>query len=59
MCTPLHHASRKGYTDVVMLLIDRGADVNAENGWGETPLHEASYDGHTDAMKLLEAHGAI
>ena len=29
--TPLHDAAREGYTDVVQLLIDKGADINAKD----------------------------
>ena len=29
--TPLHDVAREGHTDVVQLLIDKGADVNAMN----------------------------
>ncbi|KAK0163427.1 hypothetical protein PV327_007111 [Microctonus hyperodae] len=39
--TPLHWAACYGNKDVVECLIERGADVNAENGCGATPLHEA------------------
>ncbi len=38
-CTPLHHAARFGYVDVVRWLLDHGADVNAVAYNGFTPLH--------------------
>jgi len=55
--TPLHYAVRDGHADVVKLLIDNGADVNAANDRGVTPLHRAiACDG---AMaKLLIERGA-
>ncbi|KAI8088912.1 acyl CoA binding protein-domain-containing protein [Halteromyces radiatus] len=37
--TALHHACDRGYTDMVKLLIDLGADVNALTNDSETPLH--------------------
>jgi ankyrin repeat protein len=36
--TALHVAAWKGWHATVKLLVDRGADVNARNGHGETPL---------------------
>ncbi len=36
--TPLHIAAMFGVDDMVALLIDRGADVNARDQWGTTPL---------------------
>ena len=29
--TPLHLAAKGGHTDIVQLLIDKGADINAKN----------------------------
>jgi ankyrin repeat protein len=40
-CTPLHHAARFGYPEVVKWLLDNGADVNASAYNGFTPLHLA------------------
>ena len=38
-CAPLHHAARFGYKDVVIWLIENGANVNAVAYNGFTPLH--------------------
>jgi hypothetical protein len=38
-CTPLHHAARFGYKEVVLWLISHGADLNAAAYNGFTPLH--------------------
>ena len=59
--TPLHCATWKGHLDVVRLLLDSGADVNAhnENGhWGTTPLHAAAHANEAGIAELLLNHGA-
>jgi len=43
---------------VVRLLLDHGADVNAQNQAGWTPLDEASYYGALEVVRLLLERGA-
>ncbi|XP_048244847.1 uncharacterized protein LOC124124203 isoform X3 [Haliotis rufescens] len=50
-------ASKEGHTDIVKLLIEKGADVSAA-GCGDTPLLCACRGGHTDIVKLLIEKGA-
>jgi uncharacterized protein len=57
--TPLLSASYHGYLDIVSMLIDRGANINAPEKDGMfTPLHEATMKGHTKIVEFLLAHGA-
>ena len=58
--TPLHWAAVKGHKDVVLLLLDRGADPNStfEDRWTPvTPLHWAANLGHKDVVLLLLNRG--
>jgi ankyrin repeat protein len=55
---PIHHASRNGNTDIVRLLIEHGADVNAKNPRGQTVLYCAGGHGHLDCLLLLLQKGA-
>ena len=54
----LHEASSSGRIDVVRLLLDRGAAIDATAGDGGTPLHLASSAGHIDVVRLLLDRGA-
>jgi len=40
--TPLQYAVANDHKEVAELLIDKGADVNAKMGDGQTPLHPAT-----------------
>ena len=51
--TILHIASYKGYTEIAKLLIDNGANVNAEAYGYTTPLMTASQMGHLEIALLL------
>jgi hypothetical protein len=56
--TPLQTAARYGHGEIVALLIKKGADVNAADGYGYTPLHLAAEGGHLDVVKELVRAGA-
>ena len=43
---------------VVRLLLEHGADINAQTQSGRTPLHEASYCGALEVVRLLLERGA-
>jgi uncharacterized protein len=44
--------------ELATMLIDYGADVNAQQEGGYTALHEAALSGKTELARLLLAHGA-
>jgi ankyrin repeat protein len=56
--TPLHLAAAHCRTNVVMLLLDKGAKVNARAVGGATPLHLAAQEGCSDAVVILLEKGA-
>lgn len=56
--TPLTWAALMGETKAAALLLERGADVNAQNRDGATPLHSAAFLGRTETVKLLLEKGA-
>lgn len=54
--TPLHVAATH---ECVQILIDAGADVNAEGGWGSvSPLHSEVIQKNFKSVKRLVRHGA-
>ncbi|KAF9683723.1 hypothetical protein SADUNF_Sadunf04G0044000 [Salix dunnii] len=56
--TALHIASCQGFTQVVALLLDHGAEIDPKDRWGSTPLADAIFYKNHDVIKLLEKHGA-
>ncbi|KAL5727488.1 non-specific serine/threonine protein kinase [Ranunculus cassubicifolius] len=55
--TALHVASCEGCTDIVLLLLEKGADVNSLDRWGRTPLSDAHSFCREEICKILEGHG--
>ena len=56
--TALMSASSNGHRDVVQLLCERGADVNAKDKDGTTALHFAGRSGNIALVELLLKQGA-
>ena len=51
--------ANQGYIDMISLLLEFGADVNAVNASGVTPIMFASRQGHLEIVRLLIQHGGI
>ena len=51
-------AAREGQTETVRLLLDRGANIEAENNIGWTVLIHAALNGNTETVRLLLDKGA-
>lgn len=56
--TPLTDAAQLGYVEMVALLIEHGADLEARNIVDHTPLLNASENGYAEICDLLLAAGA-
>ena len=55
---PIILATHNGYTDIVELLIAKGADINGKTSLGQTPLQLAQERRNTQTIELLRKHGA-
>ena len=55
---PLHIVAQEGHVEVVKLLLEKGANIEAINNQGFTSLWIAAYKGHTEIVKVLIAAGA-
>ena len=56
--TMLSIAALMGHTEIVTVLLEHGADVNAKSRDGGTALHAAAFLGRAEATKLLLEKGA-
>ena len=55
--TPLHAAMVGGNDDLVKLLIEHGADVNAENKEGKKPIHYAAEEDNAEIILTITKGG--
>ena len=54
----LQAASRRGHQNIVQLLLENGADINAQGGGYGNALQAASDEGHQNIVQLLLENGA-
>ncbi|CAI7588190.1 unnamed protein product [Penicillium glandicola] len=51
--TPLHWAAEKGYQEIMQLLLNNGADVDAQDFANQTALSRAAWRGWQECVSLL------
>jgi ankyrin repeat protein len=57
--TAFHHAAEKGDPDIVKMLLQHGADIDAlYDGGRAKPINNAVYNGHFEVVKILVQEGA-
>ncbi|MEE9131167.1 MAG: ankyrin repeat domain-containing protein [Phycisphaerales bacterium] len=57
LLTPLMCAARRGYTEVIKVLLEAGADVEAIDNAGRTALMWAVKESHPEAARILQDPG--
>jgi ankyrin repeat protein len=55
---PLHVAAGEGQVEVLIVLVELGANTDAKDVNGTTPLHHAAGNGQVEAVKVLAQLGA-
>lgn len=55
---PLNIAASRGDRNIVLALLEAGADINAPGDEGYTPLHDAAEQGRDEIVKILLCRGA-
>lgn len=55
--TPIHEASRKGYNEILNVLLQQKPDVTIRDSKGATALHLAARNGHAETARLLVEKG--
>ncbi|XP_018085379.1 BCL-6 corepressor-like protein 1 isoform X2 [Xenopus laevis] len=56
--TALHEACARGWTDILQLLLDNGANVNCSAQDGTRPIHDAVVNDNLETVWLLLSYGA-
>ena len=55
--TPVHEAAKRGYSDVLSVLLQQRPDLTLRDAKGATALHLAARSGHVEAVRLLVEKG--
>ncbi|XP_030064933.1 BCL-6 corepressor-like protein 1 [Microcaecilia unicolor] len=56
--TALHEACSRGWTDILQILLDHGANVNCSAQDGTRPIHDAVVNDNLETVWLLLSYGA-
>ncbi|XP_063794422.1 BCL-6 corepressor-like protein 1 isoform X2 [Pseudophryne corroboree] len=56
--TALHEACARGWTEILQILLDRGANVNCSAQDGTRPIHDAVVNDNLETVWLLLSYGA-
>lgn len=56
--TALSIASQEGHTEIVAMLLDKGAEPDHVDRYGRSPVKVAGKQGHFSIVRLLESYGA-
>ncbi|KAL0985519.1 hypothetical protein UPYG_G00157930 [Umbra pygmaea] len=56
--TALSIAAQEGHTNIVAMLLEKGADPDHGDKYGRSPVKVAGKRGHFTIVRLLESHGA-
>ncbi|XP_025915691.1 ankyrin repeat and SOCS box protein 3-like, partial [Apteryx rowi] len=54
----LHQASFQGYTEIIKILLEQGANKECEDDFGITPLFVAAQYGKLESLRILVSYGA-
>ncbi|KAJ9331895.1 hypothetical protein DTO027B5_6298 [Paecilomyces variotii] len=54
----LHFDAERGNADMVQILLQNGADIEARDTWDVTPLFKAAQNGHIEIVQILLENGA-
>ena len=56
--SPLHHACDNGNINSILLLIDKGAEINCIDDFNHAPINHAINRNHIEVIKLLLTKGS-